>query len=231
MIGLILAGGKGTRIAKDIEYPSKVLIPIADRSLIQRNIDCLVPFVSEIFIVVGESGDAIRQELSKIKQVRPITFIDKEDAQNPLEGMKKAVPYVKENVLMALGDEILISGHIGGLSDNAHEKHSDISLAIIPDATEDEIAQTYSLEYDDNGYVVNLVEKPTSFPNKDRGTGYYYISHEVFSQLPYVEGKNIVDLFLYAIAHGFKATSYVVAYQAYNINTIEELNKVKRYFK
>lgn len=231
MIGLILAGGKGTRIAKDIEYPSKVLIPIADRTLIQRNIDCLVPFVSEIFIVVGESGDAIRKELSKVKQVRPITFIDKEDAKNPLEGMKKALPYIKENVLMALGDEILISGHIGGLSDNAHEKHSDVSLAIIPDATRDEIAQTYSLEYDDKGFVSNLVEKPTVFPNKDRGTGYYYISLEVFSLLSELEGKNIVDLFTYAISKGYKVTSYVVAYQAYNINTIEELNKVKRYFK
>ena len=231
MIGLILAGGKGTRIAKDISYTSKVLIPIADRSLIQRNVDCLVPYVSEIFVINRDKDDGIKEELSKIKQSKPITFIEKGDAKNPFEGMKKALPYIKEDVLMALGDEILISGHIGGLSDNAHERHTDMSFAIIPEATQDEIAQTYSLEYDDDGYVVNLVEKPVQFPNSDRGTGYYYMSLEVFRLLEGLDGKDIVDLFNYAISKGYKASSYVVAYQAYNINTIQELNKVKRYFK
>lgn len=230
MIGLILAGGNGTRIAKDIPYASKVLIPIADRTLLQRNIDCLVPFVSEIFIVVGDSAEAIRTELDKIKQCKPITLIDKQDAKNPLEGMKKALPYVKENVLMALGDEILISGHIGGLSDNAHEKRSDVSLAIIPESETKDIAQTYSVEYNSEGFVSHIVEKPTVFPNLDRGTGYYYMSKDVFSLLSEVEGKDIVDLFNYAISKGYKVTTYEVAYQAYNINTIQELNRVKRYF-
>lgn len=235
MIGLILAGGNGTRIKADVKLPSKVLIPIADRTLIQRNVDVLSPYVSEIVIIVGKAHNEIKEELLKTDQLKKITFLKQNDATGPLDAMRIAFGYVKdEDVLMALGDEILISGHIGGLIDNAYEKKSDMSFAIIPYSKEEDIAKCYSLYYDKDMYVSKLVEKPTIFPNKDRGAGYYYISKSVFNLLSDEDLKNkkdILDLFNYAISKGFKATSYHIAYQAFNINTMEELNKVKEYFQ
>lgn len=226
MIGLILAGGKCVRIINDIPYASKVLIPVNGKTLIQHNIDYLSKYVDRIIVVVGESWKPITEEIASRPQKVPIVIHDKEGAESPLQAMRNMAKYINDNVLMALGDSLLVNPDIRGFV--RASKDADMLLGYVPDRPYDDIATSYSLEYNQDGTVKDLIEKPKTFTNHDKGVGYYYMSREVYKMLPDMAGKEIVDLFLHAISKGYSAKSYRVADMEYNVNTIQVLNAVEQ---
>lgn len=226
MIGLILAGGNCVRIINDIPYASKVLIPVNGKTLIQHNIDYLSKYVDEIIVVVGESWKPITEEIASRPQKVPIIIHDKEGAKSPFDAMVNMAKYINDNVFMALGDSLLVNPDIKGFIKAT--KDTDVLLGYIPDRPYDEISTSYSLEYNEDGTVKALFEKPKTAINHDKGVGYYYMSREVYKMLPDVAGKEIIDLFLYAISKGYSARSYKIADMEYNVNTIQVLNAVEQ---
>lgn len=232
MIGLILAAGDNIRIAEHLDIPSKVLIPIGGRSLILRNMDLLSKVVEGFIIVVGKAEDHIKVEISGSEYCERTIFIKQEEATGTLDAVRSAFPYIHDDVFLVLGDELLINNRINDMALNFETSGIDISVGVIIDSDDSDIRDAYTVHYMD-GFIDEFVEKPDIIFNRDRGTGFYLIRNKVLKLLTEIDAgkKDIIDLFNHALGKGFTATSFEVAMDEYNINTIERLKKAEKAFE
>ena len=232
MIGLILAAGDNVRIADDLDCPSKVLVPIGGRSLILRDMDLMSTIVDQFIVVVGKAGEYIRHEILMSEYSDRTLFVIQNVATGTLDAIKTALPYIYEDVFLVLGDELLIDDKLRSMANDFQTKDVGISVGIIPNSDDSLIRDAYAMHYN-NGFIDLFIEKPKIIFNKDRGTGFYMIKKDVFQLLSEIDPvkKDVVDLFNHALRKGFKATSFKVAEDEYNINTIDHLKKAEKAFE
>ena len=159
MKGLILAGGKGTRLYPLTYTRAKQLIPVANKPVLFRVIEALRDAdITDIGIVLGDTGPEIRDAVGSGQRWGARVHFIPQDA--PL-GLAHAVKISRDflgddRFIMYLGDNV-IQGGVGELADQFG--HSDWNAQIV--LTEVEEPQHYGVaELDEHERVVRLVEKP-----------------------------------------------------------------------
>ena len=171
---------------------------------------------------------------------KPITYVEQTVRDGPLGALRCAYDLIKDDdCVIVLADEFIIGDKIRQTYEIFNRRYPDAILGVIPDSKNEDIAQTYSVEYFAHNYgnphigdcVKKLVEKPTEFPNSIRGTGYYFLSEYSVRWIPWVKPRDngqyeITDLFSYIIQSGGTVITRTIAEKAYNINSIEVLNEL-----
>ena len=186
MKGLILSGGKGTRLRPLTFTRAKQLIPIANKSNLLYVVDDLVAAgVSDLGIVISpDTGDEIRQHLL---EARPegvqFTFIEQRQPLGLAHAVQTAQGFLgDESFVMYLGDNLL-SGGIGHLVQEYEDSHPDAIVLL----TRVENPQQFGVAVlDPEGRVLRLVEKPKVPPSDLALVGVYLFSpriHEVIRTL------------------------------------------------
>lgn len=237
MKGIILAGGNGTRIRDFHDKASKVLIEIDGETLIESNLKRIEPYVDSFIIVVGKARDEIIRTVGHVYRGKPIEYAMQEVQDGPLGALRCALPLLEDDdAIMALGDEYLVGDRLRSCVEVFNRRYPDILLGIIPDSEECDIAQTYSVGYmgdrESCGFRVGeTIEKPTEFPNGDRGTGYCILSAETLRLVSEIRARDngqyeLADLFNEAIRRRMKVVARRIADRAYNINTRETLEEL-----
>ncbi|MFZ0179811.1 MAG: sugar phosphate nucleotidyltransferase, partial [Candidatus Dormiibacterota bacterium] len=164
MKGLILSGGKGTRLRPITHTGAKQLIPVANRPILFYAIDALTRAgIHDIGIIVGDTADEVRAAVGDgSKFDAEITFI----AQEAPLGLAHAVGIARDflagdSFVMYLGDNLIAQG-IGTLVDEFQRSEADtmILLARVPEP------QRFGVAELEDGRVISLVEKP-SVPRAD----------------------------------------------------------------
>ena len=177
---VILAAGSGSRIGELGKYVPKPLLPILNEPLIRRNVRWLKRLgVERIEIVVGHLGGAVRRALE----------------EDPLEGMEIGFTEQKERlgIAHALGqlDGVVREPFILLLGDYAFEAPEldrmlrlDGSEGCLLSAKEESdmesLRRNFSIEYDADGLVTRVREKPEDPPNRLKGCGIYTFDERVF---------------------------------------------------
>src|ERR1700722_10066974 len=157
--GLILSGGKGTRLRPITHTSAKQLVPVANRPVLFYAIQAMADAgIEEIGIIIApETGDEIRAVTGDGERfgVR-ITYILQDEPAGLAHAVLTAEPYLGESsFVMYLGDNLL-QGGIGDLVRAFDEQQPDalILLTEVPDP------ENYGVAELENGAVVRLVEKP-----------------------------------------------------------------------
>lgn len=159
MKGLILSGGKGTRLYPLTYTNAKQLIPVANKPVLVRAIEAIRDAgVSEIGIVIGQTGPQIQEAVGDgSKQGVKLTYIPQDSPDGLAHAVKISRDFLgDERFVMFLGDNV-IEGGIGQLiSDFAS---SDWNSQIVLKEVENPWAYGVA-ELKADGSIQNLVEKP-----------------------------------------------------------------------
>jgi glucose-1-phosphate thymidylyltransferase len=213
MKGLILSGGKGTRLYPLTYTRAKQLVPVANKPVLVRVLECIRDAgVTDIGIVVGHTAPEIKETVGDgsawgVK----VTYIPQASPDGLAHAVKISQDFLgEEPFVMFLGDNV-IQGGIGSLiRDFAHSGwNSQVVLKQVPDPRAYGVA-----ELRPDGSIARLVEKPAVPPSNYALVGIYMFDKHIFQAVnaiqPSARGElEITDAIQWLIDHGYQVYPHI----------------------
>jgi glucose-1-phosphate thymidylyltransferase len=158
--GLILSGGKGTRLRPITHTSAKQLVPVANKPVLFYGIEAMAQAgIHDVGIIIApETGEEVKAATGDGSRfgVR-VTYILQDEPLGLAHAVLTAQPFLTDSpFVMYLGDNLL-QGGIDDLVDafRAHEPDALILLTPVPDPENYGVAELH------DGAVTRLVEKPS----------------------------------------------------------------------
>ena len=229
MRGLVLAGGKGSRLRPITYSMAKQLVPVANKPVIQFGLEDLVGAgVTDIAVVISpDTGDEIRHVVRSLADPLGFepTFIVQDAPLGLAHALKISLSFIDgEDCLMYLGDNLVKGGVADVANDFArHEANCQIMLSAVPNPTAFGVADLAP-----DGSVRRLVEKPKVPPSDLALVGVYLfdetISEAVGAIAPSARGElEITDAIQYLIETGRTVRASMVSGWWKDTGTKEDL--------
>lgn len=172
MKGLILSGGKGTRLYPLTYTSAKQLIPVANKPVLFRVIESIRDAgIEDIGIVVGDTADEIREAVGRGGRWDVnITYIEQESPLGLAHAVKISEPFLGDDrFVMFLGDNVIEGGISPLIAEFAHSQwNCQIVLTRV-----DQPEQYGVAELSDEGRIMRLIEKPKNPPSDLALVGIY----------------------------------------------------------
>jgi len=214
MKGLILSGGKGTRLKPFTYTRAKQLMPVANKPVLFRAIEALCEAgITQIGIVTGSTGPEIRETVGDGSRFGvQITFIAQEEPLGLAHAVKISRAFLgDERFVMFLGDNVLQGGINSLITDftNNPQWNSQIVLAHVPNP------QSYGVAtLTPEGQIARLVEKPKE-PETDLAlVGIYMFDATIWEAVnaiqPSARGElEITDAIQWQVDHGRRVFPHI----------------------
>ncbi len=188
MKGVILAGGKGTRLHPLTRITNKHLLPIYDRPMVSYAIDALVKAgITEIMLVTGgtHAGEFLRLLGSGHEHgIDRLAYAYQEREGGIAEALGLAEPFVEgERVVVMLADNVL-EHSIRPIVDNFLGQRDGARVVLSRVDDRRHLRHLGVPEMDGGGRLVRIVEKPQEPPSPYAVTGIYFYDGEVFDLIP-----------------------------------------------
>jgi glucose-1-phosphate thymidylyltransferase len=179
--GLILSGGKGTRLRPLTYTSAKQLVPVANKPVLFYGIEAMVDAgIRNIGIVVGDTQAEIRAAVGDGSRWGvSVQYIEQDAPRGLAHAVKISRDYIgDEPFVVYLGDNLLNKGITHFVREFEREKPAaQILLTRVPDPQQFGVAQLQ------DGRVVRLVEKPTEPIGDLALVGVYMFGPEVFESV------------------------------------------------
>jgi glucose-1-phosphate thymidylyltransferase len=212
--GLILSGGKGTRLRPITHTSAKQLVPVANKPVLFYGIEAMVEAgITQIGIIIApETGDEIRAAAGDGSQFgAQITYIPQAEPLGLAHAVLTAEQFLGDSpFVMYLGDNLLRDG-IVGLVDAFRTNDPDalILLTPVPDP------EHYGVAELEDGRVKQLLEKPPE-PKTDLAlVGVYMFHKSIFDAARAIEPSargelEITDAIQYLVDQGLNVEPHLV---------------------
>ena len=175
MYGVVLAAGRGTRMRPLTDRRPKPLLPVGDRSLLERVFDTARDVVDEFVVVTGYRGEAIREAIGESYRDRPVHFVEQAEALGTAHAVAQAEPVVDDDFLVLNGDVVVDASLPRSLAEAGAPA---VAATEVPDPRAYGVLSTA-----DDGSLADIVEKPDDPPTNLANVGCYAFEPEVFEYI------------------------------------------------
>jgi len=231
MKGLILSGGRGTRLRPLTYTSAKQLIPVANRPILFYGIQAIRDSgIREIGIIVGDTQAEIKAAVGDGRRFGvKVTYIHQPEPLGLAHAVLTAEKYLAgDSFVMYLGDNLLKSG-IKPLVDEFRKKkpHAMILLAHVPNPSQFGVAELKA------GRVKRLTEKPRR-PKSDLAlVGVYLFDRHVFQAAKAIKPSGrgeleITDAIQWLVDHNFRVLPQVVEGWWKDTGRVEDILEANR---
>ncbi len=180
-VGAVLAAGRGRRMGSLSDYYPKPLLPVANRELIVHQLLMMHDLgIRQVYIVVGHNASAIVQALGNgDKFGLQLTYVEQEETLGSAHALGQLAPYIKNPLVLFLGDYFIYAPQIRGMLDRSQE-HSASVMAAKPELDPKNLHEACMLNVDDNGRILQIIEKPVILNSNLKGCGVYVLQPDFF---------------------------------------------------
>ena len=169
MKAVVLAAGKSTRTWPLTLTRPKPLLMVANKTLIEHNLDQLQELVKEVIIIIGYKKDMIKEKLKDYKKIK-IRFVE----QKRQLGTAHALVQIKEKLgrfILLMGDDLYFKQDI--------KRCLRYSYSVLGKPVPD--YKNFGILIVRNNVVKDIVEKPSEFISNLANTACYVLDDEIFS--------------------------------------------------
>lgn len=214
MKGLVLSGGKGTRLYPLTYTRAKQLIPVANKPVLVRVIEAIRDAgIDEVGIVIGDTGPEIREAIGDGAELGVrVTYIPQDAPLGLAHAVKISRDFLDDDrFVMFLGDNVIQGGISPLIADFANhpEWNSQIVLKAVDYPEQYGVARLNG-----EGRIVELIEKPQDPPSNLALVGIYMFDHHIFEATdairPSFRGElEITDAIQWLVEHDYVVFPHV----------------------
>ena len=213
MKGLILSGGKGTRLYPLTYSKAKQLIPVANKPVLFRVIESIRDAgITDIGIVVGQTAPEIMEAVGRGGRWGvQITYIPQPEPKGLAHAVQISEEFLGDDrFVMFLGDNVIQGGISPLIAEFAGSAwNSQIVLTRIAHPEQYGVAELNS-----DGSIKRLIEKPKEPPSDLALVGIYMFDHHVLQAVKEIEPSwrdeyEITDAIQWLVDHQFAVHPYI----------------------
>ena len=220
---VVLAAGKGIHLLPLTNTIPKALVNINGKSTLERCLDSISDIASEIIIVISYLGHKIKEKLGNSYKNILIIYAEVEPKGTGY-AISKIKDILNDRFMVIYGDDILSGKDL--------EKSMQNEFAVIG-AHVINPSKFGILDYDENDYLIDIVEKPANPKSNLANAGGFTLSKRIFEYelKPSIRGEyEITDYIKYLIETGEKIKVIKINYW-YPVGNFEELDRARSEIK
>jgi len=231
MKGLILSGGKGTRLRPLTYTRAKQLVPVANKPVLFYGVEAIVAAgIHRIGVVVGETKDEIQAALGDGSRFgAEFTYIEQGEPLGLAHGVLISELFLRgEPFVMYLGDNLIADG-IASLVEEYRQIgcNSQILLARVPNPEQFGVAEL------SDGTVVRLTEKPKHPRSNLALVGVYMFDDTIWEAVKAIRPSprnelEITDAIQWLIDHGRSVHPHIVSGWWKDTGKVEDMLEANR---
>ena len=171
MQAVILAAGKSTRTYPLTITRPKPLLKIANKTLLEHNLENMNGIADEAIIVVGYKKNLIKKYIGKKYKNLKIRYAEQKKQSGTGNALLTAAKYVKNNFISLYGDDIYSREDFRNVLKNKY------SILV----REVENPGSFGVVSEKNNILTGLIEKPQKFISNLANAGLYKFDKKIFS--------------------------------------------------
>jgi len=172
---VILAAGEGKRLRPFTETMPKVMLPVANKPILEYVFDAVKKSgITEAIVIVGYKKEVIMEYFKDYKNLK-ITYVTQDKQLGTAHALLQAKKHIKESFIVLAGDNIIDPESIIKLMNDPFE------YAVL--IKEHQYPSKYGVVFVENRGIRRIVEKPKEDIGKYISTGIYKLPCSVFTDL------------------------------------------------